>query len=98
MARTRRTYTPEFQAEAVKLVTEPGSSSAEAARSLGIQDNLIRNWKHALAAPGDPAFPGRGTLSPCAEENRRLRAENQRLVAERDILTKAAAFFATEAL
>ena len=43
MARTRRTYTSEFKAEAVKLVTEQGYSIAEAARALGIKDNLIRN-------------------------------------------------------
>ena len=45
MARTRRTYTPEFKAEAVKLVTEQGYSIAEAARSLGSSGILIRNWK-----------------------------------------------------
>jgi transposase len=98
MARTRRTYTPEFKTEAVKLVTEQGYSVAEAARSLGIKDNLIRNWKQALDAQGEQAFPGRGKLSPFEEENRRLRADNKRLLAERDILKKAAAFFAKEAL
>ncbi len=98
MARTRRTYTPEFKAEAVRLVTEQGYSVAEAARSLGLCDNLIRNWKQALQAQGDQAFPGRGKPSPFEEENRRLRAENQRLRSERDILKKATAFFATEAL
>jgi transposase len=97
MARTRRTYTPEFKAEAVKLVTEQGYSVAEAARSLGVTENLIRNWKRDLQAKGADAFPGRGKLGPHEEELRRLRAENKRLLAERDILKKAAAYFAREA-
>jgi transposase len=97
MARSRRTYTPQFKAEAVKLVTEQGYSFAEAARSLGISENLLRNWKRALLEEGERAFPGNGHLSPLEEELRRLRAENRRLLAERDILKKAAAFFAREA-
>jgi transposase len=97
MARTRRTYTPEFKAQAVKLVTEQGYSVAEAARSLGISENLLRNWKRALLEQGESAFPGNGNRSPVEEELRRLRAENQRLLAERDILKKAAAFFVREA-
>ena len=97
MARQRRTYTSEFKIEAVKLVTEQGHSVAEAARSLGIHETLLRSWKQALEAQGDQAFPGRGNLGPHDEELRRLRAENKRLLAERDILKKAAAFFAREA-
>ena len=97
MPRTRRTYTPEFKAEAVRLVTGQGYSVAEAARSLGLRENLIRNWKRALEAQGEHAFPGHGKLSAVEEELRRLRAENKRLLAERDILKKAAAFFAREA-
>ena len=98
MARTRRTYTPEFKAEAVKLVTEQGYSVAEAARSLGLSENLIRNWKQALQDMGTHAFPGPGKLPAVEDELRRLRAENKRLLAERAILKKAAAFFAKEAL
>ena len=98
MARSRRTYTPEFKLEAVNLVTEQGYSVAEAARSLGLNDNLIRTWKLALEAQGDQAFPGQGKLPAIEEELRRLRAENQRLRAERDILKKATALFAREAL
>ena len=97
MARTRRTYTPEFKAEAVRLVTEQGYSVAEAARSLGICANLIRNWKQAVRDQGEGAFPVHGNRSPFEEEVQRLRAENKRLLAERDILKKAAAFFARDA-
>ena len=98
MARKRRTYTPEFKAEAVKLVTEQGYSVAEAARALGLNENLIRSWRQALEAKGDQAFPGHGKLPAIEEELRRLQAENQRLRAERDILKKATALFALEVL
>ena len=97
MPRLRRTYTAEFKTEAVKLVTEQGYSVAEAARSLGISENLIRNWKQALQTRGGQAFPGQGNPSLQEQELARLRAENKRLLAERDILKKAAAFFAREA-
>jgi transposase len=98
MARRRRTYTPEFKAEAVKLVTAQGYSVAEAARALGIHETLLRSWKQAVQAQGDQAFPGHGKLPPSEEELRRLRAENKRLRAERDILKKATALFAQEAM
>jgi transposase len=97
MARSRRTYTPEFKAEAVQLITEQGYSIAEAARSLGVHQTVLRSWKQALQTKGDQAFPGQGKLPAIEEELRRLRVENQRLQAERDILKKAAAFFAREA-
>ena len=98
MAKKRRTYTPEFTAEAVKLVTEQGYAVAEAAPSLGIHETLLRSRKQALQAQGDQAFAGQGKLPPVEAQLRRLRAENQRLRAERDILKKATALFAREAL
>ena len=97
MARQRRTYTSEFKIEAVKLVTEQGYSVAEAARSLDIGETLLRSWKIASQAEGDQAFPGNGRLPAVEEQLRRLRADNKRLLMERDILKKAAAFFAREA-
>ena len=97
MARQRRTYTSEFKVEAVKLVTEQGRSVAEAARSLGISENLLRSWRASFQEQGDGAFPGKGHLPAVEEELRRLRAENQRLAIERDILKKATAVFAREA-
>jgi transposase len=98
MARKRRTYTREFKVEAVKLVTEKGYSVAEAARSLGIGETLLRSWKQALENHGEQAFPGHGNLPALEEELRQLKAENRRLQMERDILKKATAFFAKEAL
>jgi transposase len=98
MARQRRTYTSEFKVEAVKLVTEKGYSIAEAARSLDIGETLLRSWKLAFQAGGDQAFPGNGRLPAVEEELRRLRSDNMRLLMERDILKKAAAFFAREAM
>ena len=98
MARQRRKYTPEFKVEAVKLVTEKGYSVAEAARTLDIGETLLRSWKQAFESHGDQAFPGNGNLPAVEEELRRLRAENKRLQMERDILKKATAFFAKEAL
>src|SRR5262245_43886373 len=98
MAKQRRNYTPEFKTEAVKLVTEQGYSVAEAARSLGIHETLLRSWRQALENQGDQAFPGHGKLPVIEEELRRLRVENKRLRAERDILKKATALFAQEVM
>jgi transposase len=98
MARQRRSYTREFKVEAVKLVTERGYSVAEAARSLDVGETLLRSWKQAFEQQGVQAFPGHGNLPAVEEELRRLRAENKRLLVERDILKKATAFFAKEVL
>ena len=98
MAKQRRTYSAQFKTEAVKLVTDKGYSTAEAARSLGISHTLLRSWKLAFDKQGDQAFPGQGSLPAVEAELRRLREENKRLQMERDILKKATAFFAREAL
>jgi transposase len=98
MAKPRRVFTREFKVAAVKLVTEQGRSLAEAARSLGIHENVLRKWKLLLQAKGDQALPGHGQLPPLEEELRRLKADNKRLLMERDILKKATAFFAAETL
>jgi transposase len=98
LAKKRRTSTPEFKVEAVQLVTEPGYSLAEAARSLGSHETLLRPCKQAREAHGDQAVPGHGKPPASEEELRRPRAENQRLRAERGILQKATALFAQEAM
>ena len=96
MAGKRKTYTPEFKLQAVEMVTEQKLSVAEAARRLGITENLLHSWKKAALKKGADAFPGSGHLTPVEEELRRLRAEVKRLEAERDILKKATAFFAAQ--
>ncbi|MCE9564576.1 MAG: transposase [Planctomycetes bacterium] len=88
MAETRRTFTREFKIAAVKLITEKGWSVSEAAMSLGINTELLRRWKTTLQAEGQEAFPRNGNLPPMEDELRRLKAENVRLKAERDILKK----------
>jgi transposase len=95
MRRKYRTYTEEFKQEAIKLVTQEGYKIAEAARSLGINENLLGKWKRRSEAGNAGASPGSLPGDERAELER-LRAENKRLLMERDILKKAAAFFASE--
>jgi transposase len=95
MARKRTTYTAEFKLNAVKMVTDQKLSVAEAARRLGVGENLRHTWRKAFRQEGAAAFPGHGQPTPADDELRRLRAENARLRAERDLLKKAAAYFAS---
>ena len=94
--RVRRKFTAEYKRAAVELVTVSGRSFSEAARSLGIGEPTLRKWKEALSQRGEQAFPGNGSRTVLDDELVRLRAENARLRMERDILKKAAAFFARE--
>jgi transposase len=91
----RKTYTSEFKIQAVRMITDQGLSVSEVARRLGVGVNCVRNWRNALRDDGPAAFPGHGQSTPADDELRRLRVENQRLKAERDLLKKAAAYFAS---
>ena len=92
----RRSFSREFKVEAVRLVRERGVSVAQAARDLDVHENVLRKWVQQLA--GDPleAFPGNGRMKAAEAEIERLRREVQKLKAERDILKKAAAYFAKD--
>jgi transposase len=70
---------------------------AQAARDLDVHENVMRKWVTAFGSDPAQAFPGQGQMKPEQQEIERLRRENLRLRAERDILKKAAAFFAKEA-
>ena len=91
----RKQYDREFKISAVKLVMEQGYTLDGAAESLGVSVQTIRNWRSKLRQEGVTFVNPRESAE---EENRRLRAENRRLVMERDILKKAAAYFATLSL
>jgi transposase len=92
----RRWHGREFKVEAVRLVREGGVTAAQAARDLGVHPKLLRRWVKEFAADPQHSFPGKGNLKPEQLEIERLRREVQRLKAERDILKKAAAYFAKE--
>ena len=96
MVGQRKVSTPEFKLAAVKMTTEQKLSVAEVARRLGVTENRLHEWKKSVAKKGADAFPGSGHLTPLEKKNRKLRADVKRLEVERDILKKAAAFFATQ--
>ena len=92
----RRRFSREFKLEAVRLVRERGVSVAQAARDLDVHENQLRKWVKEFASDPAQAFPGQGQMKPEQLEIERLRREVAKLKAERDILKKAAAYFAKE--
>ena len=93
----RRKFSREFKLEAVRLVRERGVTVAQAARDLDVHENVLRKWVREFDADPRQAFPGPGQMKPEQLEIDRLRREVAKLKAERDILKKAAAYFAKEA-
>jgi len=93
--RPRRSFTPEFKAEAVRLVRESGKSVGQIAKDLDVIETSLREW--IRRADIDAGRGPEGALTTAErEELRQLRKENRVLQMERDILKKAAAFFAKE--
>ena len=95
---TRRQFSREFKIEAVRLVTDRGVAVAQAARDLDVGESVLRRWMRELAATPATAVPGNGQMRADLAEIAALKKEVARLRAERDILKKAAAFFAREAI
>jgi transposase len=87
----RRTYSREFKVSAVQLVQQQGYTVPQAAESLGVDAASVRYWVRKFGAEVPRAASGEAALRA---ENQQLRKENQRLLMEREILKKAAAFFA----
>jgi transposase len=93
MPKTRPPYPEEFRREAVALIRSGQRSLAEASKSLGVSQQTLRTW---LKREAVDAGEVKGVSSDEREELRRLRRENRVLREEREILKKAAAFFAKE--
>jgi transposase len=93
MRRFTPPYPPEFRAEAVQLVRTSGRSLTEIAHDLGVSAESLRHWVRREEIDGGQR---EGLTTAEREELRRLRRENRVLREERDILKKAAAFFAQE--
>src|SRR3954453_19927492 len=96
MPETRRRFTSEFEAEAVKLLAEGGKPLQQVAAELGVHANQLRGWRneHLAAGPGEAVARQKAEAAELA----RLRRENERLEQENEILERAAAFVAREAV
>jgi transposase len=95
LRRKPRKFTEEFKAGAVRLVLDEEKSVREVASDLDLRDSVLRVWVERARADRGKGKPGTLTTAE-REELARLRKDNRRLLMERDILKKAAAFFAKE--
>jgi len=94
--RNRRRFTKEFKDDAVSLVIEQGYSCAEVGRRLGVSENNVNRWVRQYRDNKESVSSDGLTREQLEAELKRLRKENKRLEMEREILKKAAAFFANE--
>lgn len=92
----RRKFGREFKIEAVCLIKDRGVSVAQASRDLDVHENVLRKWVRDSAVDPGQAFPGHVQVKPEQLEIDKLRREVVKLKAERDILKKAAAYFARD--
>ena len=91
---TRKSFTPEFRAEAVRLVLESSRPVSDVARELGVGAETLRVWVNRYKQANPVEQPG--LSEPERTELARLRKENRELRVEKEFLGKAAAFFAKE--
>ena len=95
---TRRRFSQEFKFEAVKLVRDRGVSVVQAARDLDVHENVLRKWVRTMGSAVLTGSADSGAARPDQSELVSLRKENAKLRMERDILKKAAAYFAKESM
>ena len=92
----RKKYSKEFKLDAVSLVLDQSYSRVEAARSLGLNSNMLGRWVSEHQTDGGQSFRGNGKLTPEQEEIRKLKSQVKNLEMEKEILKKATVFFAKE--
>ena len=92
----RKKYSKEFKLDAVSLVLEQDYTRAEAAKSLGINANMLGRWIQQFESENGQSFRGNGKLSPEQEQIRELKKKVKKLELEKEILKKATVFFAAE--
>lgn len=92
----RKKYSKEFKLDAISLVEDQGYRVTEAAKSLGLHQALLSRWLREYKEEDGQVFRGNGKLTAEQLEIRRLKEENKRLKMEKEILKKAAVFFAQE--
>ena len=94
----RRKFSREFKLEAVRLVRDRGVAVAQAALDLDLHVNVLRKWEREQPADPQQPLPGHGRMKPEQPDIEKLRRMVARLKAERDILKKAAAYFARDSI
>lgn len=91
----RKTFSAEFKREAVRLLERGDKPAVDLARELGVKRNQLYKWQEQLARKGDVAFPGHGRRANDKDAQiDQLKKELERVKEERDILKKAAQYFA----
>jgi transposase len=96
--RTYRKFSKEYKENAVRLTLESDKSVRQVAEDLGIPEKLLSRWRSEQARAGTEAFRGHGRRTAAEEELSQLRRKVAELTMERDILKKAAAWFAKQQL
>lgn len=93
----RKSFSREFKVEAVRLLQRGEKPATDIARELGVRRNQLYRWQEEVTLRGELAFPGQGRpINDKDAEINRLKQELERVKEERDILKKAARYFARE--
>lgn len=96
--KTRRQFSEEFKQDTIALIERENYSLKDASERLGIHESVLGKWKRGIKQKGMESSSLTTENNSIIIENQKLKEENRRLKMERDILKKAAAFFAKESL